>query len=214
MPCIARAATRQPRDGLNFFEPGDVLILATINMESLKRYLTMIEAKHPQRKNSRLLGYDYSQPGAYFVTICSQDRRCILGSIIEFEASLSEIGKIVQDCWLSLPLWFSNVALDEFVVMPNHVHGILQMNHSTHSLRTVIGSFKSAATRTSRQKGLHTNQILWQRGYFERVIRSEKALFNLRKYILDNPINWGVDDELNPVRRMPRAMHGIAPTIK
>lgn len=164
------------------------------------------------RKNLRLQGYDYNQPGFYFLTICTKDRRCTLGQIDDYNVNLSIIGSIIETCWLALPSWFSNVGLDEFVVMPNHLHGIVEIKLEGHSLQAIVGSFKSASTRLCRQGGhLHASVDLWQRGYFDHVVRSEKSLLALRQYILDNPVKWQVD-ELNPTILSTRAMHGIAPT--
>ncbi len=120
----------------------------------------MSQPNTPCRKNLRLPGYDYSQPGSYFVTICTKDRRCLLGGITELTVNLSEIGSIVQGCWLALPEWFSNVALDQFIVMPNHLHGILEIKQQGHSLRGIIGSFKSAAARLCHQNLLPSKQEL------------------------------------------------------
>jgi REP element-mobilizing transposase RayT len=82
-------------------------------------------ASLPRRESVRLPGYDYTRPGAYFITICSQDKQPILGQIIDGEMHYTELGKLVQTCWLAIPEHFPNVTVDAFVVMPNHVHGIL-----------------------------------------------------------------------------------------
>jgi len=173
----------------------------------------MSQLTMPRRKHLRLPGYDYRQPGFYFVTICTMNRRCLLGSVDDFAVRLSEIGLIVQECWLALPEWFENVALDQFIIMPNHLHGILQITHLGPSLRTTIGSFKSAVTRLSHKKYLPSKQELWQRGYFDHIVRSETSLLRLRQYILDNPIKWHLD-ELHPLHPQPGRCMGIAPTSK
>lgn len=156
-----------------------------------------MSAPRIRRKSLRLPGYDYSQPGFYFVTICSKNRRCLFGRVDEVTVSLSDSGSIVQDCWLSIPKWFPNVAIDQFVIMPNHVHAILQIEHQSRSLRSIIGSFKSAATRLCHQSHLSLDHELWQRGYYDHIVRSEKSLLCLRQYISDNPAQWHLD-ELNP----------------
>ncbi len=151
------------------------------------------------RKDLRLQGYDYSQPGFYFITICTKDKRCLLGCIKDFQVSLSPTGSVAERCWLSLPIWFPGVTIDEFVIMPNHVHSILQIDDRPQSLKSIIGTFKSAVTRLARQEQTLTNKELWQRGYFDHIVRSDQALFRLRKYIADNPAQWQLD-ALNPER--------------
>jgi len=170
--------------------------------------------KH-HRRSIRLKEYDYSQPGAYFVTICTKNR------YVFFEDS--EIESFVMKTWLTLPDHFPNVALDEFVVMPNHIHGIIiirkgealtgepttklsssDVNASPlpngtqpHSLGAIIQNFKSISSRKVHQINRHHCISLWQRNYYEHIIRNETDLNNIRQYTMDNPINWE-DDENNP----------------
>ena len=82
-------------------------------------------APERRRRSIRLKGYDYSQPGAYFVTICTHERRCLFGDVVDGEMRLNELGKIARQCWLAIPEHFPHARLDEFVIMPNHVHGII-----------------------------------------------------------------------------------------
>jgi putative transposase len=124
----------------------------------------------PRRRSLRLSGYDYSTPGAYFITICTRDRRCILG----------EASEIVTACWSAIPQHFPQVTLDEFVIMPDHIHGIVILGDAAAPLSAVIGAFKSAA---SRQIG----KAIWQRNYWEHTIRSDKSLNQIRQYIEENP---------------------------
>ena len=150
------------------------------------------------RKNPRILGYDYGQPGMYFITACTHNRLCILGDVEDYSMKLSNIGLIAQDCLSSLPQWFPNMEIDQHVIMPNHFHALIYIKERGTSLREIIGAVKSATTRRARkvdQRLLASD--LWQRGYFDHVVRTEKSLCALRQYILDNPTKWAVD-ELNP----------------
>ena len=155
-----------------------------------------IFVEQARRKHLRLAGFDYSLPGAYFVTICTHRRRCVLGKIANSTVRLNALGRLADGCWTAIPNHFPEVQLDEFVVMPNHIHGILWLREQRAEsyprqgppLPTIIGSFKAAA---ARQAGV----TLWQRNYFEHVIRSEKTLNRIRQYIADNPQNWSTDPE-------------------
>jgi putative transposase len=170
-----------------------------------------------RRKALRLLTRDYSQAGSYFVTICTHEKKCVLGSVESSQVQLSRVGEIVRATWNALPERFSRVVLDELVIMPNHLHAILtlmvegfappgsvNMNKmpaarpaAYFSLPDVIGAFKSIST-------IHVNRLmnskgspLWQRSYFEHVIRNGEDLKNAQRYILDNPLRWSLDEE-NP----------------
>jgi putative transposase len=148
----------------------------------------------PRRRSLRLAGFDYSQPGAYFVTICTGNRRCTLGEIRDCEMRLNHAGQVIAACWDEIPLHFPNAELDAFVVMPNHVHGILVLTEprARHAspLHVIVSSFKAAVSK-------RIGRALWQRNYFEHVIRGEKELNRIRGYIEDNPANWPTDEE-NP----------------
>ncbi len=173
-----------------------------------------VEGPRPRRRSIRLPGYDYAQPGAYFVTICTRNRSCVLGTIREGEMALSKAGAFVTTCWAAIPNHFPDVTLDEFVVMPNHLHGILVIagrgtpwrapteafgRPAPGSLPTVIRAFKSSVTRNLiRYEGRKGS--LWQRGYYERVIRDEEELSRLRQYIAENPMKWDEDAD-NPAPR-------------
>ena len=171
-----------------------------------------------QRRSIRLPGYDYTQPGYYFITICSAGRQCIFGEITVKEECLavSPIGKLIIECWESIPFHFPNVALDAFVLMPNHLHGILQIedrrDHGTkhflvsvkpeafgkpvtQSIPTIIRSFKSIVSRQVIDEGLGNCSPVGQRNSHEHVIRPERDLDEIRKYISENPSNWSQDPE-------------------
>jgi len=169
--------------------------------------------KH-QRRSIRLKGYDYSQSGAYFVTLCTQHRECLFGEIVNGEMHLNECGKIAEHSWLEIPQHYPHASLDEFVIMPNHVHGIivlngnnvgaknfspLQQTQSKHYLRgtsktigSIVRGFKIGVTKWFRQ---HTDiYTVWQRNYYERIIRNETEWQRIRKYIVNNPIQWENDE--------------------
>lgn len=154
------------------------------------------------RKQIRLIGHDYSDPGYYFVTLCTSLRKCRFGSIQNAAILPTSLGRLVEGCWNDLPGHFNGLKLGSFVVMPNHVHGLLLfpttsftigVPHQFNSLGDVIGGFKSAV---SRKSGI---RLLWQRGYYDRVVRNEKELHRIADYIRLNPMRWH-SDEHNPDR--------------
>ncbi|MBI2339239.1 MAG: transposase [Deltaproteobacteria bacterium] len=175
------------------------------------------------RRSVRLSGYDYSQQGAYFVTICVQNRECLLGKIVDRKMVLNEAGEIVQFAWNGLSQRFKNVTLDAFIIMPNHIHGIIMIQRNVGaglalpvtvngmmgdgmmggaspaptSLGDVVGAFKSISA-IAVNRLLSRLGPLWQRNYYEHIIRDEDDLFKIRQYIADNPACWD-DDENNPM---------------
>jgi putative transposase len=176
--------------------------------------MSQYNADQHQRRSIRLQGYDYSQAGAYFVTICAFEQQCLFGNMIDGVIQLTAIGQVVQSVWEEIPHHFPNVALDAFVVMPNHVHGILFLTdavRATHasplqtiqsskpcgpkrnSIGAIIGSFKSAATKRINQSRNAPGTPLWHRNYYEHIIPSERALQAIRQYITANPAKWHLD---------------------
>ena len=178
-----------------------------------------------RRKPLRLQGYDYAQAGASYVTICTQQRTCLFGDVIKGEMVLNEAGQMIQQIWNDLPHHYPNVTLDAFVVMPNHVHGVLFIDDSlvgdgpravpildqgppqgatptTLSLIDLMHRFKSLTTAKYRH-GVKTvgwlpfNGKLWQQGYYDHIVRNEKDLDRIRQYIINNPLQWA-DDTENP----------------
>lgn len=131
----------------------------------------------------RLPTCDYKGPGAYFVTICTHGQVCRFGEIVEGAMKLSNEGLVLESAWQNLPQHFAHVVLDAFVIMPNHVHGILVFSEPGPTLGTVVGGFKSEVSRRLRVR-------VWQRYYYDHVIRSEKALNQIRLYIANNPMCW------------------------
>ncbi len=171
----------------------------------------------PQRKSLRLPQYDYSHPGMYFLTICYHDRESIFGAIDAGYMILNDAGKFVAHIWQSLPNRFPNLTLDAFVVMPNHVHGILFLDNpksspkpgaasgapaTRTSLALVVRAFKSQSTIGVNKIRMTPNRPVWQRNYFEHIIRTGQSLDELRRYILENPARW-ITDEENPLRIDP-----------
>ncbi len=161
------------------------------------------------RRSIRLPGYDYSQPGAYFVTIVTQAREALFGEVVEGQMLLSTYGEIVQGEWLRTSQIRREIEQDEFIVMPNHLHGIVviregepvgahghaPLHRAPRSLGTLVGGFKSAVTRRINEIR-HTPRVLvWQRNYYEHVIRGERDLAAVRQYIADNPAKWARDPE-------------------
>ena len=160
--------------------------------------------KH-HRHSIRLTGYDYTQAGAYFVTIVTQGREPVFDNVV--------LQGIAESFWLRLPQRFSHVSLDEWVVMPNHLHGILVISQDgpipdpilpaggvppagapIGSLGAIIGAYKSTTTqRINRIRDMSGRQV-WQRNYYERIIRSDAELDAIRRYIRDNPLNWPHDE--------------------
>lgn len=156
-----------------------------------------------QRKRNRLKYYDYSQAGWYFVTVCTQNHNHHFGEVKNEKMIFNEIGKIVKKYWNNIPSHFPNIILDEFIIMPNHIHGIIIIDpennvrvenfrpqHKT-DLSNVIKGFKIGVT-----KWCNTNNFTnfkWQRSFHDRIIRNEKELFNIRNYIKQNPLKWGIE---------------------
>lgn len=158
----------------------------------------------PIRKKLRLPDYDYSSEGAYFVTICTQNRQCLFSNITDGEIRLNEAGTMIQIRWQQLPERFNNILLDEFTIMPNHLHGIIEIAEAgtrpAPTLGAIIGAFKSITTHDYiagvRQRNWPPfSEKLWQRNYYEHIIRNESELNRTRQYILDNPVNWDQDPE-------------------
>ena len=197
------------------------------------------------RKSIRLKGYDYSNPGLYFITICAYDRKCLFGKIENSRIKLNDAGNIAEHCWLDIPRHFPNSILHEHVVMPNHIHGIIELtvgvenfqplqsqnrpsscddienfqplqsqNRSSscdieniqplynefqkmipHSISSIVKGFKIGVTKWFRNN--KDSENVWQRNYYEHIIRDEKSYQRIKEYILNNPANWSEDDFFN-----------------
>jgi len=159
-----------------------------------------------QRKRIRLLGLDYTQPNAYFITICTQNRVSLFGHINSKRMILNEAGQLIHTTWHKIEDRFSIVSLDKFVTMPNHIHGILWINLSTVedntsgtvSISDVIHWFKTKTTFDYGQEVLDSgwapyDKKLWQRSFYDRIIRDTEELHRTRRYIRNNPVRWSLD---------------------
>jgi putative transposase len=172
-------------------------------------------SKH-RRRSIRLKYYDYSQSGAYFVTIVTKSRSCLLGDIVDEEMRLNNSGHAVQEIWENLVEHYARIELDAFVVMPNHIHGIIVITvgaglrpaptpaptRRQYGLPEIVRAFKSFSARRINEIRQSPGVPIWQRNYFEHVIRNEESLNHIRQYILDNPARWAFDRE-NPTVTAP-----------
>jgi len=168
-----------------------------------------------QRKSIRLPGYDYNQTGGYFFTLVTKLRECLFGEITDNEMILSPLGVIARECWYEIPTHFPNISLDAFIIMPNHLHGIIIINEPPRrgtiyraptsytmekfgkptigSLPTIIRTYKAAVTRRA---GIELNMSsIWQKNYYEHILRGDEDYRHISAYIESNPLNWGIDEE-------------------
>jgi putative transposase len=194
------------------------------------------------RRSIRLQGYDYSQPGMYYVTICTQGKEHWFGEVVEGEMIANEAGRMAEQQWKGLPQRFPNATLDEFVIMPNHIHAIIQIVGAIHELprqsnaqgpvgaihesplpcphrrpnraihesphesntpprrrgmmlSKIVGYFKMNSAKRANQMSGKSGHPVWQRNYYEHIIRNEDELRNIREYIRTNPLRWASDPE-------------------
>lgn len=196
------------------------------------------------RRSIRLKGYDYTQAGAYFITICSHQREHVFGEIVNGEMKLNKFGLVAKQQWEKLPERFPNIELGAFILMPNHEHGIIQIIERErrgtadtsrkgiagnlrnldedssryaltknqqkfgkmipNSIPTILRSYKSAvAYRINLMRGVKAAPV-WQRNYYDHIVRNEKELELITKYIDYNPLNWQLDrDNLENIRNLP-----------
>ena len=189
------------------------------------------------RRSIRLQGYDYTRAGAYFITICTHDRACLFGDVTDEQMQWNECGRLAHAAWEEIPLHFPQVDLDEWVVMPNHVHGIIvlasdpgktvgttrappgvaavprptdarstaawatrasprrPLGPQCGSIGAVVGSYKSAVSRRINELCRTPGAPVWQRDYYDHIVRSEDELNRIREYIADNPARWADDAE-------------------
>ena len=180
----------------------------------------MSEERH--RRSIRIPGADYSEPGPYFLTICAAGRRNLFGEIQNARVELSPLGRIVRECWVAIPNHFASAEIKEFVVMPNHMHGIIVLSVGARyivppdrtarqiesfqtptkgSIPTIVRVFKAAVTRKAREQWGFADRDVWQRNYFERVLRNGQEYADASRYILENPVKWEWDKE-NAARKV------------
>lgn len=164
------------------------------------------------RKSVRLPEYDYAQAGAYFVTVCAFKHACIFGEIVNGEIKLNNMGAFVAEEWIKTGSIRSEILLDEWVIMPNHFHAIVVIidgleKHCRHeraychtplrspskNLGAMVRGFKAAATKRINQWRKTPAMPVWQRNYYEHIIRNEDDLHQIREYIQSNPQQWELD---------------------
>lgn len=183
-----------------------------------------------ERKQIRLRDYDYSKAGYYFVTICTEGKEEWFGRVENGEMILSTFGEVARDFWVEIPEHFKGVRINEFSVMPNHVHGILIIEEKTvgnaymHSperdacmrplhdrtkmlLSKIIQQYKASVSRkiNSLQNDFH---FQWQKSFYDHIIRNDRSLDNLRRYIINNPLKWELDIENRKTSRLGKSSKG------
>jgi len=182
-----------------------------------------------ERKLNRLSGYDYSTTGSYFVTICIKNRECLFGEILDGEMKLNETGKIADEQWKWLFQQYKYIQMDEYVIMPNHFHGIIHIvdvgNGRDRSLQygdnpqrkikpipELIGAFKTTSSKLIHRNG--NTEFQWQKSYHDRIIRNDRELYRIQKYISNNPKNWNRDKENQSSYRNCKERSRPFPTTK
>jgi putative transposase len=169
------------------------------------------------RRSIRLKDYDYSQAGAYFVTLCVWQRECLFGESVNGEMVLNDVGQVVDSVWNNLPGHYVNIKLDSACIMPNHFHGIINIVDAAdmvgaglkpaltgsacavrhHGLAEIIRGFKTFSAKHINTLRNNPGCPVWQRNYYERIIRGDDELSRAREYIVNNPMKWELDKE-NP----------------
>jgi putative transposase len=177
----------------------------------------VFDPERRRRASLRLQGYDYTQAGLYFVTICVQDRVCLFGDVVDGEMRLSKAGEVVAEEWARTAEIRPTVVLDAFVIMPNHLHGIVMLvdvdadgrilpprpvvertgmsprGPVAGSLSAIVGQFKAVTTKGVNAERNMPGVPVWQRGFHDQIIRHERALARIRDYVADNPALWDAD---------------------
>ena len=154
----------------------------------------------PRKTSPRLKRFSYHTPGAYFVTVCTHLRDCILGSIDGGILIPSSFGKIVTETWERLPIIYPGTKLDQFTLMPNHIHAVLFLTEELspkHNLSKIMRGFKTWSARKINETRESKGSPVWQRSFYDRIIRDEQELQQIRAYIINNPLKWELDRE-NP----------------
>jgi REP element-mobilizing transposase RayT len=159
----------------------------------------IMEKDLPRRKPNRIPDYDYSQYGYYFITVCSNNHKKIFGEIKDSRMILNDYGVKVERILNDVVLKMGNMLLDNYVIMPNHVHLIIAINQeSKEGIFEVIRDFKSITTLKyieGVKEGIYEpfDKFIWQRSYFDHVIRNEKSYLEVSEYINNNPLKWALD---------------------
>jgi len=156
--------------------------------------------KYPQHKRLRLKEFDYSNNNYYFVTICMKVKKPFLSRIVNEKTILTKYGEIVSEIWNNLPKYYP-CELDDFIVMPEHLHGILILDNKSKSdkkltLSGIIQRFKTFSTKKVNESLDEKEKFYWQKSFYERIIRNERELYQIRKYIQLNPLKWEFENDL------------------
>jgi putative transposase len=194
---------------------------------------SLYDPDHHHRRSIRLKGYDYAQAGAYFVTVCTHNRACLFGDIVDGSMRLNDAGQVVQEVWSTIPTQYPGIAIDAFVVMPNHIHGIIMIASTTittpvgaqfiapnsgssdtpgtigttgaagamnraPTVGEIVRAYKARVTVAINQRQGTRGVPVWQRNFYEHIIRDDDALDRIRQYIVDNPAQWAHDPENTP----------------
>jgi REP element-mobilizing transposase RayT len=173
------------------------------------------------RRSLRLNKFDYSKPGKYFITICTSYYERLFGHVEYGRMILNKYGSIANEFWLEIPKHFDNATIDEFIVMPNHLHGIIILNDKNirrdtacrvpashdetkqierfgkptkNTIPTIIRSYKSAVTKQINILRKSPGFSVWQKNYYEHIIRNDKEYHLIKDYIINNPVNWEFDE--------------------
>jgi len=173
----------------------------------------------PNRQSMRLQGYDYSTPGFYFITICTNQKECLFGGVVNGKMYMNECGVVALDYWKRIDTRYPNTIIHEHIVMPNHIHGIIEIvnvnpfvgaihesplqrnanpelyrNHRRKMLiPKIIGWYKMNTAKQINLIRKTPGTKIWQRGYYDHIIRNEESLFHIQEYIKNNPMNWNKD---------------------
>ena len=165
------------------------------------------------RRSIRLPGYDYSSPGAYYVTICTHEKSFLFGRVLDGQMHRNDFGDVAHEEWFRSAKLRHDIMLDAFIVMPNHIHGIIIRRGTARraptverfgkpvagSLPTLVRAYKSAVTQGINTLRKTPGESVWQENYYEHIVRSEAELNRIREYIATNPLRWG-SDRYNPER--------------
>ena len=187
--------------------------------------MLVTEERDFHRRSVRIPGGDYSRPGAYFVTICAAYRRNIFGAVEGGKVFLSPLGEIVRGCWVQIPEHFPAATIKNYVIMPNHLHGIIGLsvgaryivpsdpgartreqfqNPTRGTIPTIVRTFKASVTRNARNDLKIGDQMIWQSNYFERVLRDGREVSLAIRYIAENPARWSWDEKNEEREKAPK----------
>lgn len=169
------------------------------------------EENKKKRRSIRLAHYDYSQCGAYFITLCVHDRACLFGAIVEGSMNLNHLGELVVSEWQRTAHIRANVEIDQFSVMPNHLHGIVvitdfgrgvshtpseKLRSPSQTLGAIVRGFKAATTKRINEVRQTPGAAVWQRNYYEHVLRNDDELGRIQQYVINNPLQWALDRKI------------------